>query len=148
MTTFSTVSVLVSVALALISCHPSRSAATKNEQLYGTWVSERSPEKIVMHSDGTFQSYLYRSDKSTWANGQFWIISKRLGNQNVIWYQINYLDKYPSDTKRKELGKLDMSTKVWEFDNDFVGDFEKDSFPTKIDKSHGNYRVYRWIGPE
>ncbi len=147
MKTLLRVSVLILAVLAFMGCQPSKYTVTKDEQLFGTWISDRSPEKIVMHGNGTFESYLYRSDKSSWANGQFWIIGKR-AKDNTVRYQVDYLEKHPSDIKRKELGNIDMSTRVWEFSSYEASSLDKDRFPVNIDKTHSSYRVYRWVGPE
>jgi lipoate synthase len=48
----------------------------------------------------------------------------------------------------EEPGKIDTSTRVWEFSNHDVSSLDKDRFPVNIDKTRGGYRVCQWVGPE
>ena len=124
------------------ACGQGKYSPTVNEEIYGTWIREASPEKLVMGSDGTYLVFLFKDDEKAYQYAQYEITGKSTGSDKSILYRIDLIHKKPYDDKLKQLYEVSESGRVLESTSFFVRDLEKDPYPKKIDTAHSTYRHY------
>jgi hypothetical protein len=130
-------------SVLLVSCSQKHYKVLANDELLGTWISDRShPQKMVMVQEGKFYGYLYEDDKLPFAIGEFSIVEKRVDSTATIWYKVNFTYTTPSDGKLQELGRLSKSGGTWEFVNKHVAGFDKEDRPSSIDQTDSSYHIY------
>jgi hypothetical protein len=141
---------LASVLLA--GCGPGKYVEKPNEELYGTWTNETysgvisegayTPQKSVT-APGTYSDYRLLTDHGPGFTGKEEATSKWKDSEGNIWYKINMSGSTGDNTfKWQSLQKLSKAATVREFVTIEVGAFGPTSYPTKVDPSDPNYRIY------
>jgi hypothetical protein len=134
---------ILMLAVAFIAgCTKGKYSPSAQEELFGTWLSEGTSEKLVLKSDGTYQVFMFKTDELPYVVAEFTIAGKRIDQEKVIWYQIDLVHKKPYDDKLKELYKISQSNKNLEVTSVFVRDVQKDPYPKEIDKTSSTYKQY------
>ena len=116
-----------------------------NEELYGTWTNESmSPQKTVNFAGGC-KDFDLLSDSVSFGGGTEQIASKWKDSEGNIWYKT--LDKGTAGGayagyKWQALQKFSKLGTVREFEVKVVGEFDPNSYPTKIDPKDSSYKIY------
>jgi len=141
------------LALVLLGgCGPGKYLEKPNEELYGTWTNENysgvisekayTPQKTVAAS-GTYSDYRMLTDHGPGFVGKEEVTSKWKDSDGNIWYKINMSGSTGDNTfKWQSLQKLSKAATVREFAVIEVGAFSLTNYPTKVDPSDTNYRIY------
>jgi hypothetical protein len=140
---------VLAVFLVATGCGPRHYVAKANEEIYGTWTStQRSPHKLVMLSDGTWEEYIYESDAAPTYKGTYQIIDKWKDAEGNVWYKEFVKLTFPTGTKEmtQELDRIDRLGHVWEFDFDYVSHYDPLNFPKEINPKGYNYGIYKRSG--
>lgn len=140
---------ILAVIFLATGCSPRHYVAKAKEEIYGTWTStQRSPHKLVMLPDGTWEEYIYESDAAPTYKGTFQIIDKWKDAEGNVWYKEFVTLTFPAGTKEmtQELDKIDKSGRVWEFDFNYVPKYEPGSFPKEINPKGNDYGIYQRSG--
>ena len=135
---------LTSTAL-LIDCGAKRYTMKSSEEIFGTWVSDKSnPQKLTMHPDATWEEYIYQTDPTPSYKGVYEVVEKWKDVEGNTWYKEIVTDTFGlgKSGKSQELDRIDKSGRVWELVYNEMGQYDPDNFPKKIDPKHPNYRIY------
>ena len=133
-------------------CGPGKYVEKPNEELYGTWTNESysgaisegtySPQKTVTAA-GTYSDYRMLTDHGPGFMGKEEVTSKWKDSEGNIWYKINMSGSTGDNTFRwQSLQKLSKAATVREFVVVEVVAFSPANYPTTIEPSSPNYKVY------
>ena len=143
----SLVPIVLLASILLGGCASGKYVPTANEQLYGTWINEKSinqfhVQKAICTSDG-WKEYYNISDTFPLNEGTREIVSKWVDDNGNIWYKTFSTITFGKNTglKGQELNKLSKSCTVWESVVEPVGEFNSSSFPKKIDPNNWTYNI-------
>jgi hypothetical protein len=133
------------LAILVLGCGAKRYAMKDNEEIYGTWVSEKSsPQKLVMMPNGTWEEYLYQADLTPAYKGIYEVTEKWVDAEGNVWYKefvTSTFGLYKSD-KSQELDRIDKSGRIWEFVFTEIGQYDAKNYPKEINPKENNYRIY------
>lgn len=141
---------LISVLLG--GCGPGKYVEKLNEELYGTWINESysgviskgtyTPQKTVA-APGTYSDYRMLTDHGPGFAGKEEVTSKWRDSEGNIWYKINMSSSNGDNTyKWQSLQKISKAAAVREFVVVEVVNFSPSSYPTTVEPSAPNYRIY------
>jgi hypothetical protein len=142
------------IAPALLgSCGPGKYVEKPNEELYGTWTNDSysgvisegayTPQKTVA-APGTYSDYRMVTDNGPGFTGKEEVTSKWSDADGNIWYKVNMSGSTGDNTfKWQSLQKLSKGVSVRELVVVEVAAFSPASYPTKVDSSAPNYRIYK-----
>ncbi len=126
-------------------CATGKYVPKANEELYGTWTNkDMSPQKRVI-SPGEFKNYGLVSDPNPELEGTLQIDSKWTDSDGNIWYRTFGTLKSGAwkGHNFQGLAKLSQSGTVLETeDYAFIGDFNRDYYPAKINPQGMLYGLY------
>ena len=151
---FNGVLILIATAL-MISCATTPPyVAKEDEEIFGTWANTsykytmwgskdygytlaNYAQKIITKKDGTYEIYGGVEDMVPQFKFQYTITDKWTDSDSNIWYKIvsKHKSEY-SERTRFGLNKIGNTGRTWEFV------VSKDDYPTQIDLSHPEYRIY------
>ena len=111
-----------------------------DEELYGTWTNPKgSLQKFVKASDG-WKFYVHVADTSPYDKGTTEIESKWTDSDGNIWYRC--FNTNMNGYKTQELDRLSKGGTVLEFVFRQVDEFDRNSYPNRIDPLDPNYGIY------
>jgi len=142
-------SIVLTLVLFATGCGPKRYTMKANEEIFGTWTSaQRSPHKLVMLADGTWEEYIYEADAAPTYKGNYQVIEKWKDAEGNVWYKEVVKVTFGTGAREitQELDKIDKSGRIWEFDFDYVSQFDPSKFPKEIDPKSYNYGIYQRSG--
>ncbi len=136
------------IALLTVACAPKAYVPKANEEFYGTWINEKTIndghiQKKISNADGNLDFFNVSDTKALFEDRQE-IDSKWTDSEGNIWYKIHgtvSAGLYVG-TKWQELDKLSKSATIWEYVYAIVPQFDPKLYPTRIDPSGPNYRVF------
>jgi hypothetical protein len=101
-----------------------------------------------MLPDGTWEEYIYESDAASTYKGTYQIIDKWKDAEGNVWYKEFVKLTFPTGTKEmaQELDKIDRSGGVWEFDFNYISQYDPRNFPKEINPKEYNYGIYKRSG--
>jgi hypothetical protein len=140
------------VSALLGGCGPGKYVERPNEELYGTWTNETysgaisegayAPQKSVTAS-GTYSDYRMLTDHGPGFAGKEEVTSKWKDSEGNIWYKTNMSGSTGDSTfKWQSLQKLSKAATVREFVVVEVVAFSPANYPTKVEPSAPNYKIY------
>ena len=141
------VALAVSVSLLVLfligGCGQGKYTPKSNEELYGTWINEKTAAKIVFSPDGTFGDYSLRSAITPHKGGKYKISRKWTDSGGSVYYEVLAtftFDKAKWDigTTLRNLEKVSKSGTVLEWNWAYA----TSDFPKAIDPKGNNYLIY------
>jgi len=136
------------LALVLLGgCGPGEYTPKANEELYGTWVNEKTGLKLVWSPDGSFSDYSLSSTANTPVGGGKWKIRRKWNDsEGNVFYETfatftfgNWEGSDANGTTLKYLEKVSKSGSVLERNWWFT----TSDFPKAIDPKGAYFIYYR-----
>lgn len=124
--------------LFFVALYPGITLA-ESDEICCTWInasykSDKPPQKIMFHYDGTFATYNVKKPTDAIARGTFQIVKKWTDSDGSLLYQIVMND--PVQGRMFKFAKVSQGGKKLEFVSQPV------SFPTEISASTSSYCTY------
>jgi hypothetical protein len=137
------------IILFAVGCAPRPYRMSAHEEIFGTWTStQRSPHKIVMLPNGTWEEYIYEKDVDPTYKGIYQIVEKWKDAEGNLWYKeiITLTFGTGKGEMTQELDKIDRSGDVWEFCFNYISKYDPHNFPKEINSKDYNYGIYKRSG--
>jgi hypothetical protein len=139
--------ILLMLVMSVSGCGRRPYVAKPDEQIFGTWTSKTaSYHKAVIHPDGTWEMFIYETDREPVYKGQYQLVAKWKDSQGNIWYKqlLQCTFGTGKGEKTQELDRIDSTGNVWEYDfNAYFDKVDPSNFPTTIDPKNYNYGIYQ-----
>ena len=143
------------LAVTIFSCASQQYAPKENEEFYGTWNNKDYPshehqdyplfgvQQIVCSPDGTVEtSNMFWEAGGVVRSYAYTITDKWSDSDRNLFYKQIWDCYFEYNGKRHEMGRFFVVVKVNPSKQTLEIVLDESDFPTKVDTSHDQYRIY------